>query len=394
MAKIKIKVPEKIKSLFPDGKDYEADFGFIRSIHREKEIEFFYANTSEYFVEKVFLLFSPNPDFDDYQEILAEAFRISKEYLKQFDFTDMAHKEVSELKEDEKEMYFTEDAHLSVSSVLFCSWLLLPLLDSKGKINKNNYRRFWGFFRRNNPVDIEGKIEKIVHGRFLGSENDQRFWAVASMYGETKLSWLAKTITILTTTSLLKIDIGKNFAIYTQVIAKDSLVFLTRKNFTFPLQISTASKIVQENPDSFMSSLILEEELKAYITKRPDTLNIDCSADFPRYVRILCLVVLDRIFNISAELFLKSSKDSYYAKLIKQVCIDYLEENKFFRMATLIFESSSQVEESKNPYRKIKTKNDDLFNERYNLFCKSITDNCPSNMLTGLLLEMQTFIEK
>lgn len=393
MAIVKIKIPEKIKSLFPDQEAYEASFSFIRNINRENEINFFYANTNEEFVEKVFLLFSPNPSLDDYQEILEEAFRISKIYLNSFNFKDMAHKEESTLKEDEREMYFTENAHLSVSSILFCSWLMLPLMDDKGKINKNNYRKFWSFFRKNNPVDIEGKIEKIVHGRFLGSENDQRFWAVAAMYGETKLSWLAKTITILTTTSLLKIDIGKNFAIYTQVIAKDSLVFLTRKNFTFPLVISSASKIIQENPDGFMSSLILEEEIKNYVQNKPDTLNIDCTNDFPRYIRLLCLVIMDKIFNISADLFLKTSKDAYYAKLIKQVCIDYLEENNMFRLATVIFESSPQVENAKNQYRKIKTINDDLFDERFNLFCKSITDNCSPNLTTHVISELINLIE-
>lgn len=391
MATVQIKIPEKIKSLFNGENFTNFSFSFIRDINRRKEIDFFYANTTEEMVEKVFLLFSPNPSFEDFHEILAESNRISLLYLQNYNFSEMAHKKIEELKDDEREMYFTEEAHKNISSILFCSWLLLPLMNEKGKINKNNYNRFWGFFRKINKVDIEGKIEKIVQGRFLGSENDQRFWAVAAMYGETKLSWLAKTITLLTTTSLLKIDIGKNFAIYTQVIAKDSLAFLTRKNFTFPLVLSSASRTIQENPDSFMSSLILEEELKNYVKMFPDTLLINCSSDFPRYVRLICLMILDKLFNISADLFLKSSKDTYYSKLIKQVCIDYLERENYHNLAILIYESLPPIESSKNNYRKIKTDNDESFNEKFNLFCKSIIDHSSPEIFPNLLLELQRF---
>jgi len=385
---LKIKVPDKIRDF------YEEDYicyknEFVKEINRSAELEFFYKHTTQAFVEQVFLLFEDKGSFiKDYNVLMEEAYRISLLFIADIDFSVMNHKTLEELTEDEKEMYFTVEGHRNTASVLFCSWLYLPFFEKGQKVSNKNYNKFWSYFRKRNVVNVENKIEKIVQGRFLASGNDRRFWEIAELYGETKNQWFIKTINLLTTTSMLKIEIGRNVAIYFQVIAKDSLTFLTRRNFKIPLTLQNSSKVIQENPDNFIGGMILEEELLGYISANPAASEIVVNNKLPRHLRLLSLVIMDKLFDISAEIFISSSKDNYYVKLIKQVITHFLTENQLYVLSMLIKENLETGEKVGGRTQKIKLGADELTEKYFNIFAKNITDNVPPTLIKNVRLEL------
>lgn len=302
-------------------------------VRRDKEIAFVYENCSQTLVEEIFALFYQGRfDKQLFIKVLEQVYTISLDYNLTFEGNQSNKPE----NEREEQMYVSPGDQKEIEHMLFCSWLLVPFF-AKRTIDSNAYNTFWRFFKKVLNVNIQEKTELIVYGRYLTSSTDKRFWDFAEMYGMSKDQWLLQTIDLLLSRSILKLQLDMSYAIYVQVIAKDSLSFATKKNFLINLKQGDSNKIVDESPDSFINTMILEDSLEAYISNNPNTLNIKLTNDkFPPFIRYLSIIILDWKFGISADLILKTASDSYYQDLIRKVVIDILLNNRYYILADLI----------------------------------------------------------
>jgi hypothetical protein len=374
-----IRVPEIARSFLGKSEfEYENTSSRSNAFFRDKELEFCYERTDEKFVNDIYVLFmdTENPKEKLLYDLLPVVNKLAEEYVSNIDFSSLSHKDENDLKAEEEEMYFTEDAHRESAKVIFSSFLLIPFCTSSHGVERSAYRLFWAYFDALNKVNIREKIERIIHGKYISSMSDTRFWELAAMHGETKEKWLINIYSNLTSKALMKFEIGRNFPVYCQVLVKESLNFAIRKNFNITLTIGESVKINSENPDNFLSTILLEDELKKYVKENPKAFDIIVSNEYKRPVRMLTLLVLDMVTSISADHFIKASSDIYYKTVIKKVAVDVLMKQNLYILADIII--NGVVEQFDGATRKVnfvKTDNDSLFNKSINNFFNYILNN-------------------
>ena len=393
---MKIKIPIFLSEIY-EGKEFLSfsvkDIGKEQSVRRDKELEDIYSKCSEDIVEKLFILFFGDTIFsyEKYIALIEEIYLISGDYCETNGFKGQPGNVPKN--EKEAEMYFSPIAQKEIERVIYCSILLIPFFENK-KLPKKIFSSFWGYFKQKNTVDLLIKIEKIVTSKYFGSSGDARFWSLAEMFGLTKDMWLLDTMTIITTKSLLKLEIDKSFAVYCQVIAGDSLMYSTKQNFTINLKQAESSKIANENPDSFINQMILEDELEKYIEQNPDLLNIKLSDNFPPHIRYLAIVLLDYKFDVSADLILKTASSAEYHEIVRRVAIDILLEMKCFILADLIKTGDTTDREVSRFFLTSKDKRDEEVSKTITRFMKNINDKSGAYESTEIKSEMQRFIKR
>ncbi len=396
---MQIKIPKYLSEVYL-GEEYleysVSNVGKEQSVRREKELEDIYNFANEDLVERLFIIFFGDTIFDTrkFNFLLSDIYIISKKYCADNGFKGDGRNKRPE-KEQELEMYFSSEAQKEIERVIYCSVILIPYFE-KRRLSKNVFNLFWGFFKNVNTVDLIVKIEKIVTSKYFGSSGDARFWALAEIYGLTKDSWLLDTMTTLTTKSLLKLEIDKSFAIYCQVIAADSLMYATKQNFTVQLKQVESSKLVNENPDSFINQMILEEELLEYVNDKPYILEQHIiEENFPPQARYLCVLLLDWKFDVSADIILKTASSSEYHSIVRRVAYDII-TTKFGCHSLAYLIRFGEMEDAK-PGRffiTVKDKDDELLSKYITRFLKYIYDKSGSFNEKEFKLELERFIKQ
>ena len=393
---MKLKIPAKVRSLYEqDLLDIDvSNIGKPDSVRRDKEFDDINKRGDQDLIEKLFVLFTVKSKFnkEEFLDLLIQLYNFSEPYCIEHTFKGGSAKKPDN--DQEKEMYFSPTAQKEVERIFYCSIILIPFYENK-KLPKYIYNIFWGFFRKINKVDIEVKIEKIASGRYLSSGSDLRFWNLAEMYGLNKDQWLIDTLDILLSKSILKIEIGKSFAIYCQVLVRESLTFATKKNFTVELKVSETNKIINEHPDSFLNEIILEDELTRYVRENPHVTDIPLKSEtLAPYIRYLCLVTLDSTFDVSADVLLRYASDTYYQTLVRQVVINILLKEKLFVLADLVSNAERNERESSRFFTVFKDPKDELLTKQITKFLKSIYDNSGQYAAIEIKSEMTRFIKK
>ena len=388
---MKIKVPQLLREQYES--DYVELFEEVNSFSNRVEIlEDIYSKADETLVEQIFTLYTTDFDKVLFREIIEKLWELSKSYCEEHGFVVDDTKKKKPKSDFERDMYIDATGQREMEQVLYSSVVLLPFFTKKN-LNKKIGREFWYIISKLTTVDLVDKTEKIVIGRYL-STSDNRFWGLAEQYGLSKEQWLSSTIDILLTRHIIKLDIGKSYAIYAQVIAKDSLNFATKKHFTQSIQVGESNKVINETPDAFINTLILEDELKRFIKMNPDVMNIEVMSSFPPPARYLAVFTLDWYFDISSDIIFKTTSDNYYRDIIKKVTIEILLRNNFNLVADIVKYGNAEKEE--NPFRVFtlyKNPNDALQQKYVNNMIRYILQNTSSYNRDAMKKQLKVFFE-
>ena len=172
-------------------------------------------------------------------------------------------------------------------------------------------------------------------------------------------------------------------------------MFLTKKNFLIKLQVGETQKILADNPDSFINTILMEEKLLKYIEEKPDVKNITINKkNFLPAVRFLCIIILDWKFDLSAEVIYKTSVDTYYQEVIRQVVVDILLEEKFYTLAELVKRGNANVKTKRIRVTPVYKSSDTLQTKYVSSFVKYILQNTNDYNDAGLKDELKRFLSR
>ncbi len=387
MSFIELKIPEKYKEMYTS-----IDKPSMDMYARVSDINDIIERLPENYYEELFILFT-SKEFDKEQFIilLTKIEEISYSYTEVNGFKG----ETPQVKDNNYELYFGKELQEQFERILYCSSLLIPFYDKKMNLEKYIYNLFWKFFDKKYDSNIRKKVNTYVASQLSTISVDSRYWEIAAIHGISPATWYQKTISDLTSKALMKLDLDRSYAIYCQVVARDSLMYITKQNFKpITLQDTKSTKILYDSEARhFLNMMIIEDSLARFYRKNVHLMSIEVNEKYSPLSMNLTVFALDEVLDLSSDviMLLPSVKRDIY---FKKVAVSFYKKHNLLVLSDIV-KTSENSKRTKGNYRVFKHDDiDSMTLKQFNLFGKYIFDNSGNYFALEVRKDLQNLLNK
>ncbi len=384
---VELRIPIRYKELYK-----ETEVPSIETYARTVEMKYIMEKLDENTYEKLFIMFTSGEFSKDiFYSVLNKVEELSVEYTKLHGFKG----EIPPMKDNNVELYFPLELQRQFEKVLFSSSILISFYDRKMNLDKFIYNTFWRFFDRKYESNIRKKVSTYVSSQLASISVDSRYWQVAELHGVSPYSWYQRTISDLTSKSLMKLDLDKSYAIYAQVVARDSLMYITKQKFKpVSLETTISSKILYDaEPRWHLNMMIVEDEVSRFFRKNKHILDIEVSEKYSMISTLLTSIALDEILDMSADVMIQLpsvKRDVYF----KKIGFAYFKKNRLLVLADII-KTGENTQRTTGNFRIFKHDDvDDSTMKQFNKIAKSIFDNSGNFTPAEVRTDLQNFLNR